>query len=97
MFLIRVTYKKPLTLIDEHLAAHRAFLEAGYQKDFFIVSGPQNPRIGGIILSQLTDRKQLEEILAQDPFALNDLAEYELIDFEPVKCHPNFKCFTGST
>ncbi len=94
MFLIHVTYKKPLTMIDQHLAAHRAFLEDGYQKNVFIVSGPRYPRTGGIILSQLTDRAQLEKILAQDPFALHDLADYEFIEFDPVKCHADFKCFT---
>ncbi len=94
MFLIHVKYKKPLAMIDQHLVAHRAFLEAGYQKNVFIVSGPRSPRTGGIILSQLTDKAQLEKILAQDPFALYDLADYELIEFDPVKCHPDFKCFT---
>lgn len=93
MFLIQVTYKTSLDILDKYLAAHRAFLEAGYQKDFFIVSGPRHPRTGGIILSQLTDREQLESILAQDPFKLHDLADYELIEFDPVKCHTNFVSF----
>lgn len=95
MFLIQVTYKTSLDILDKYLAAHRAFLEAGYQKDFFIVSGPRHPRTGGIILSQLTDREQLESILAQDPFKLHDLADYELIEFDPVKCHTNFASFVG--
>ena len=72
------------------------YIQVIYQmkKNVFIVSGPREPRTGGIILSQLTDRAQLEKILAQDPFALHDLADYELIEFDPVKCHPDFKCFT---
>lgn len=90
MFLIIVNYKQPLTVVDEHLAAHRAFLEEGYQRDYFIVSGPRNPRTGGIILSQLTDRQQLEQALAQDPFYIHGVADYEIIEFNPVKKHKNF-------
>lgn len=93
MFLILISYKKPIAEIDKCLAAHRDFLEQGYQQDYFIASGPQNPRTGGVILSQLTDRKRLEKIIAQDPFILHDVADYEVIEFIPVKYHPQFAAF----
>lgn len=93
MFLIQLTYTQPLEVIDAHLAAHRAFLEEGYQQDYFVVSGPKQPRTGGVIISQLTDRAQLEQILARDPFHLNQVAQYDIIEFEPVKYHKNFAAF----
>lgn len=93
MFLIQITYTKPIEVIDQHLVAHRAFLEEGYQKDYFVVSGPRNPRTGGIIISQLKHRAQLESILAQDPFVLNEVASYDIIEFEPVKYHRDFAAF----
>lgn len=93
MFVIDIIYKKPLDQIDQHLVAHRAFLEEGYKKDYFIASGPKNPREGGIIISQLKDRAQLETILKDDPFLLHDLAEYKIIEFNPVKYHTNFTTF----
>lgn len=93
MFVIIITYKKSLELIDQHLVAHRAFLDEGYQKNFFIASGPQNPRTGGIILSQLKDRAQLEAVLKHDPFRVHDIADYQFIEFDPVKYHPTFSSF----
>lgn len=93
MFIVMLEYTQPIEEIDKHLAAHRAFLEEGYQKDYFIASGPRNPRNGGIILSQLKDRKHLETILKQDPFQLHGMANYTYIEFEPVKFHTNFKAF----
>lgn len=93
MFLIKLTYTKPLDIIEKHLAAHRDFLEQWYQKDCFVVSGPQNPRVGGIIISQLKNRKQLDTILKNDPYQLHGVAEYEIIEFNPVKFHKDFACF----
>lgn len=93
MFLIKISYKKPLTIVDQYLPLHRAFLEEGYQKDLFIVSGPQNPRIGGVILSQLTDREELENLIKQDPYYLNEVADFEITEFSPVKFHPDFASF----
>lgn len=93
MFLVMLTYKKSLVEVDKYLAEHRAFLEEGYKKDFFIVSGPKNPRIGGIIISQLKNREQLENILKQDPFTIHEITDYEIIEFTPVKYHPDFAAF----
>jgi uncharacterized protein YciI len=93
MFIVMINYKKPLEVVEQYLVAHRNFLEEGYKKNYFIASGPRNPRTGGVVLSQLKSREQLMEILGQDPFSLNDIAEYEYIEFNPVKYHQNFMSF----
>jgi uncharacterized protein YciI len=93
MFLITLNYLQPLEIIEKHLVAHRSFLEEGYKKDYFIVSGPRNPRTGGIILSQLKNKNQLMEIIQQDPFYIHGIAEFEVIEFNPVKYHQNFAHF----
>lgn len=93
MFIVHVNYKKPIEIVEEYLVKHRAFLEEGYKENYFIASGPRNPRTGGIIISQLKNRKQLEEILQKDPFYIEKIADYEIMEFTPVKYHPDFSCF----
>ncbi len=95
MFVILITYTKPLADVEQHLANHRAFLGKGYEKNYFVASGPQNPRTGGIIISQLKDREQLESILKDDPFLVHQIADYNIIEFEPVKYHPDFALFVA--
>jgi uncharacterized protein YciI len=95
MLLVILTYKKPRDIVDQHVEAHRNFLDQGYKKDYFIVSGPKNPRDGGIILSQLDDREQLLTILKQDPFYIHGIADFEIIEFAPVKYHPDFANFVS--
>jgi uncharacterized protein YciI len=96
VFIIILNYKKSLVDIDKYLAEHRAFLDSGYRDNFFVASGPKNPRTGGIIISQLKNREQLENILKQDPFNINDVADYEIIEFSPTKYHNNFASFVAS-
>jgi len=93
MFLVTLKYIKPIEVVDQHVADHRNFLDQFYKKDCFIVSGPMNPRVGGVILSQLTDRDQLMAIIHQDPYYIHDVAEYEVIEFTPVKYHVEFASF----
>jgi uncharacterized protein YciI len=93
MFIVMITYKKPIDVIEQHVVAHRAFLEEGYKKNYFVASGPRNPRTGGIIISQLKNREQLTEFLSHDPFLVSGVAEYDYIEFNPVKHHPDFANF----
>lgn len=93
MFIIEVTYKKSLEQIDQYLFEHRVFLDNSYRENYFIASGPKNPRTGGIIISQLKNREQLEKILKNDPFYIHDMADYKIIEFSPTKYHTNFATF----
>lgn len=93
MFIIMLTYKKPIEIVDQYLVEHRDFLNAAYEKDYLIVSGPLVPRTGGILISQLTDRAIIEDFFKDDPFYIHDIADYEIIEFTPVKHHKDFAVF----
>lgn len=90
MFIIEITYKKPTEFVELHLSAHREFLDVAYQNSYFLASGPKNPRTGGIIISQLSNSDQLNDILKEDPFWINEVADYKIIEFNPTKYHSNF-------
>ena len=85
MYLVLVNYVKPLAVIDELLPAHREFLEANYRAGLFLVSGPREPRTGGVILAQAGSREELAAVLAQDPFVIQGAAECEIIEFKATR------------
>lgn len=51
-------------------------------------------RIGGVILFHAKDEAEMKQIISEDPFHINGIASYEMIEFNPTKCAPNFQCFT---
>jgi len=83
MFIISVNYKVSLDIIEQHLAAHVDYLKQQYALGNFIASGRQVPRTGGVILSNMENREVLNEVLAQDPFNQNNLADYVVTEFVP--------------
>lgn len=91
MFIVNITYKVPLEEIDRHLEAHISFLNQQYQTGHFLASGRKVPRDGGVILARGENRESLLSILAQDPFRVNDLADYEVIEFVPSKTVPELE------
>jgi uncharacterized protein YciI len=91
LFIVILSYKVALEKIDAFRSAHLDFLSNYYAKEFFIASGPQMPRKGGIIIAKCDSKDALQEILKQDPFAANDLATYEIIEFSPTKWSKEFE------
>lgn len=84
LFVLLVTYTAPLERIDSVLAQHRNFLQTGYDKGFLLASGPRTPREGGVIIGKFANRAAAESFTQQDPFAQQNLARYEILEFTPV-------------
>ena len=93
MFIIMMNYVESVEMIEKHLVAHRKFLDQCFQNNSMIVAGPRVPRDGGVIISQLSERNELEQVLQQDPFVINRLVQYDIVEFTPTKYHQGFGQF----
>ena len=85
MFIIKLTYKAPMSEVDKYLSAHREFLDYHYKQGLLVASGPMKPRTGGIIIAASADREFVQSVFAQDPFCLAEIADFEFIEFSPIK------------
>jgi uncharacterized protein YciI len=88
MYLINLRYTGALAEIDDALEAHRAFLVRWFEAGVFVIAGPKVPREGGIILATGIERARLDAILAEDPFAQQGLAHYEITEFKATRLAP---------
>ncbi len=96
MFIAILTYKKPLSEVDKYLQAHRDYLAEHYAAGDFIASGPQNPRIGGVIMIKAANREAVNTIISQDPFNINGIADYQIVEFTPTMfCDERLKGIFG--
>ena len=84
MFVLILTYTKPIEQVDAFLAEHRAYLAEKYKTGHLVASGSQVPRTGGVILCNAQSRAEVEAIVAEDPFYKNEIASYEIIEFNAV-------------
>lgn len=84
MVIVNITYTVELKKIEQELEEHIKFVNKYYQNNKFICSGRKNPRTGGIILCN-ADKEEVSEIIKEDPFYINKLCNYEIIEFEVSK------------
>jgi uncharacterized protein YciI len=88
MFAVILSYLRPLDEVNEALPAHRDFLAEFYAKGFGIASGRQIGTSGGVIIAQAPSRAALEAELDRDPYKIQNLARYDITEFEARMVHP---------
>lgn len=83
-FVIELIYQAPMEQVSAATPDHRTFLKTGYEKGWLLLSGPQVPRMGGIIIGRAPTHEDLEAFFANDPFQVRGIATYRFVQFDPV-------------
>jgi len=96
VFVVLLTYVKPLPEVDRLMRAHMKFLEEHYAAKTFIASGRQVPRTGGVILARSPSKEALVELMRRDPFCQNGVATFEVIEFRTSQHDPAFAPFADA-
>lgn len=94
MYIVSLTYHRPIEEVDSHLAGHIAWLKRYFQAGSFIASGRKNPRTGGVILVKDMERSNLDAILAEDPFVA--VANYEVTNVALTTASTGFEALIGA-
>ena len=82
-----IRYRRVFEDIATHVDEHRAYLRELKAAGRLLVSGPVDPRFGGVLLLRVPDEEgtaALDAIRDGDPFTKRALAQYELLPWAPV-------------
>lgn len=96
MYIVSLTYVKPIEMVEQYLPEHVEFLKRQYEQGLFLVSGRKVPRTGGLMIIRQMDRQLLDSILAQDPFYRQGIAEYQITEVNPTMMAPGLEPFFGA-
>jgi uncharacterized protein YciI len=88
MFIVTLTYLKPVDEIDALMHDHVEWLKKGYAEGLFVASGRRVPRTGGVILARSGDAPALSDELARDPFVIHGAARCDVVEFSATKTAP---------
>ena len=81
-----IRYRRPLEEVLTVSDAHRAYLRGLQERGVMLVSGPLEPRTGGVLLLRVPDegsRAALDRIRDEDPYTKAGMAQYELLPWAP--------------
>lgn len=90
-FVVEIIYTRPFDEIAAVVDEHRAYLQTGYQKGLLLISGPQEPRVGGILVMRADSHSTVQSFCDKDPYALHGVAIHRIIEFLPKSHIPELK------
>jgi uncharacterized protein YciI len=80
----------------ELIASHRQFLQQGYDRGRFLVSGPSIPARGGILIARAESVDELNDFLADEPYCKAKVMRFvRVTEFDPVQHQPILKDWFG--
>ena len=82
-FIVEIIYLKPLEQVSSMTPDHRVYLQTGYARGMLLLSGPQVPRTGGILVARAESIEEIQAFCDQDPYALAGAAKHRVIEFDP--------------
>ena len=81
---------------SELIAAHRQFLQQGYDDGRFLLSGPTIPPKGGILIARAESLEELNEFLADEPYCKAKAMRFsKIMEFDPVQHQSILKDWFG--
>lgn len=95
MFAFLITYTGTPDQIAAARPAHREYLDKFVASGNLLVSGPQNPPVGGLIIAHFPTREAAQAFADNDPFTLQGVGKHQVIEFAAVKYQEFLKPFLG--
>ena len=95
MFLLLGRYRKPADEVEAHLDAHRAWVRDHVVAGVFIAAGREIPLQGGLIVATGVTRDEVDAIIAKDPYFIQNVAEYDVREYDVVLATPGTEALQG--
>jgi uncharacterized protein YciI len=86
-------YTTTLEKVDEHRDAHIHYLKNLITANKLLAAGRQTQPVGAVIIAGNITLDEFENILANDPYCKANVAEYNIVEFNPVLCDESFRAF----
>lgn len=78
LFAIKLGYARPIEEVQAHLDAHKAWLVRYVHAGNILFAGPLQREKGGFVLTYADDLRDIEKMIADDPFHVHGLATFDI-------------------
>lgn len=84
-------YTKTLEEVDLHRDSHIDYIKKLILDRKLLAAGRQTPPTGAVVIANAISLDEFKKILAEDPYCRVGVAEYKIIEFNPVLCDESFR------
>lgn len=84
LFAIKLSYIRPIEEVKAQLDAHKAWLFKYVQSGNVLFAGPLANGNGGLIVAYGEHYSDIQQIIAEDPFEVHQLATFDILGCDPA-------------
>lgn len=88
MFLVLLRFSHGKSRAGELMAAHREWIQRGFDDGVFLLVGGIRPEHGGVVIAVNTTRAVLQARVLDDPFVVHDVVAAELLEISASRADP---------
>jgi uncharacterized protein YciI len=85
VYLMISKYLAPLEEVDAARADHTKYLDGLERRGLMVAAGRQDPPTGGVVLLDVETEAEARGLIADDPYVLRGLAEYQPTGWKPTR------------
>ncbi len=91
MFVIQLRFSTNKANAGQFMDGHNAWLKQGFAEGTFLLAGTIQPKLGGAILAHNATLDQIQAIVKEDPFVVENVVTAEIIEITPSKAAPQLE------
>jgi uncharacterized protein YciI len=95
MFLIQITYIRPLPEVEQQLEAHRAYLREAPEAAHIVLTGRRQDRQGGLVILRAPDLAAVEDFVHRDPYHTSGVARFDITGFDVAQVGAGLESLKG--
>lgn len=88
MFVILLKFSTNKANAGQFMERHNAWLQDGFEKGIFLLSGSIQPKAGGAVLAHNVTPEQLRTIVNEDPFVAEGVVTAEIVEISASRSTP---------
>jgi uncharacterized protein YciI len=85
---LTLTYVRPLDVVDQTRPAHLEWIDGEIASGRLILAGRQESGAGGVLVTGDITVEEADDLIANDPYQLAGLVDYERVSFNAGKRAP---------
>ena len=85
MYIVFLRFSENKAQAKEFMADHNAWLNSGFEKGVFMLSGTIMPPQGGAIIANDIEFTDLQNLVNEDPFVQRNIVTAEIVEIAPSK------------
>ena len=85
MFVVLLKFSSNKGQAGQFMAAHRQWIQRGFDDGAFLLAGNLHPSVGGAILVHNTSRSKLEARVNDEPLVGHNIVIAEIIEIAPSR------------